>query len=384
MHRTLFEDEHVWFRESVRDFVQRAILPERERHRAERAIDRETWLEAGRRGFLGVGVPQEYGGSGVSDFRFNAVLGEELSLAGVAYASAFQIHTDVVAPYLLELTTAEQRERWMPKFATGEHITAIAMTEPEAGSDLAALRTTAAPGGSGWVINGAKTFITNGTRADLVVVAARTGTGQRDISLFVVEGDTPGFTHGPPLHKVGQPEADTAELFFSDAHVPAQNLLGEVGRGFAYMMDRLPQERLSAAVCNVAHAGGIVENTIAYVKERKAFGQPIGTFQHSRFQLAELVTALDVGQAYVDRCVEAHVAGRLTAVDAAKAKWWTAEMQNRAIDTCLQLHGGYGYMQEYEVARAWCDARVTTIWAGTNEIMKEVIGRDLGLGEARP
>jgi alkylation response protein AidB-like acyl-CoA dehydrogenase len=384
MLRTLFEDEHLWFRESVRHFVQRTILPARERHRVERAIDRDVWLEAGSMGFLGLGVPQEYGGSGVSDFRFNAVLGEELSLAGVAYASAFGIHTDVVCPYLLELTTAEQRERWMPKFVTGEHISAIAMTEPEAGSDLAGLRTTATAAGDGWAINGSKTFITNGSRADLVVVAARTATGRRDISLFLVEGDTPGFTHGAPLHKVGQAEADTAELFFSDAHVPAENLLGELNRGFTYMMERLPQERLSAAISNVAHAGGVVESTIGYVKERQAFGRPVGSFQHNRFLLAELVTQLDVAQAYVDRCVDAHVAGRLTAVDAAKAKWWTAEMQNRALEACVQLHGGYGYMQEYEVARAWCDARVTTIWAGSNEIMKEVIGRDLGLGDERP
>jgi alkylation response protein AidB-like acyl-CoA dehydrogenase len=384
MLRTLFEDEHLWFRESVRHFVQRTILPARERHRVERAIDREVWLEAGSMGFLGLGVPQEYGGSGVNDFRFNAVLGEELSLAGVAYASAFGIHIDVVCPYLLELTTPEQRERWMPKFVTGEHITAIGMTEPEAGSDLAGLRTTATPTGDDWAINGSKTFITNGSRADLVVVAARTGTGRRDISLFLVEGDTPGFTHGTPLHKVGQAEADTAELFFSDAHVPAENLLGELNRGFTHMMERLPQERLSAAISNVAHAGGVVESTLAYVKERKAFGRSVGSFQHSRFLLAELVTQLDVAQAFVDRCVEAHVAGRLTAVDAAKAKWWSAEMQNRVLEACVQLHGGYGYMQEYEVARAWCDARVTTIWAGSNEIMKEVIGRDLGLGEERP
>jgi alkylation response protein AidB-like acyl-CoA dehydrogenase len=384
MLRTLFEDEHLWFRESVRDFVQRTILPARERHRTERAIDRDVWLAAGSHGFLGLGVSQDYGGSGVDDFRFNAVLGEELARAGVAYASAFGIHTDVVSAYLLRLTTDEQRERWLPRFVTGEHITAIGMTEPEAGSDLAGLRTSATRSGEEWVINGAKTFITNGSRADLVVVAARTGAGRRDISLFVVEGETPGFTRGAPLHKIGQPEADTAELFFDDARVPAENLLGELDRGFTHMMELLPQERLSAAIANLSHAAGAVEGTIAYVKERKAFGRPIGSFQHNRFLLAELVTQLDVAQAYVDRCLEAHVAGRLTAVDAAKAKWWSAEVQNRVLDACVQLHGGYGYMQEYEVARAWCDARVTTIWAGSNEIMKELIGRDLGLGEVRP
>ena len=384
MLRTLFEDEHLWFRESVRGFVQRTILPARERHRTERAIDRDVWLAAGSHGFLGLGVSQDYGGSGVEDFRFNAVLGEELARAGVAYASAFGIHTDVVSAYLLRLTNAEQRGRWLPRFVTGEHITAIGMTEPEAGSDLAGLRTSATRSGEDWVINGAKTFITNGSRADLVVLAARTGPGRRDISLFVVEGETPGFTRGAPLHKVGQPEADTAELFFNDARVPAEKLLGELNHGFTHMMELLPQERVSAAISNLSHAAGAVESTLAYVKERRAFGRPIGSFQHNRFLLAELVTQLDVAQAYIDRCIEAHVAGRLTAVDAAKAKWWSAEVQNRVLDACVQLHGGYGYMQEYEVARAWCDARVTTIWAGSNEIMKELIGRDLGLGEARP
>ena len=383
MLRTLFEDEHLWFRESVREFVARTILPARERHRVERAIDRDVWLEAGSKGFLGLGVAEEHGGSGLTDFRFNAVLGEELARAGVAYSSSFGIHTDVVAPYLVELTTAEQRERWLPRFVTGEHISAIGMTESEAGSDLAALRTTATRSGDGWVISGAKTFITNGSQADLVVLAARTGAGRRDISLFVVEAGTPGFTRGEPLHKIGQQEADTSELFFEDVHVPAENTLGELNRGFIHMMDLLPQERLSSAVVNLAHAAGVVESTLAYVKERKAFGRPIGSFQHSRFLLAELVTQLDVSQAYVDRCIEAHAAGRLTAIDAAKAKWWSAEVQNRVLDACVQLHGGYGYMQEYEVARAWCDARVTKIWAGSNEIMKEVIGRDLGLGEVR-
>jgi alkylation response protein AidB-like acyl-CoA dehydrogenase len=382
MKRLLFEDEHVWFRESVHEFVKRSVLPGRSRHREQHGIDRDVWLEAGRQGFLGLGVPVEQGGSGVEDFRFNAVLGEELARAGMAYASAFGIQTDVVAPYLLELTTEEQRARWLPRFCSGELVSAIGMTEPDAGSDLAALRTTAKRDGDGWVINGAKTFITNGASADLVIVAARTGPARREISLFVIEAGTPGFSRGEPLHKIGQPEADTAELFFESVRVPSENLIGAVGHGFAHMMDRLPQERLSAAVANVAHAAEAIGRTLEYVRQRSAFGRPIGTFQHNRFLLAELTTELDVAQAYVDSCIQAHVAHALSPVDAAKAKWWTAEVQNRVIDGCVQLHGGYGYMEEYDVARAWCDARVTKIWAGSNEIMKEVIGRDLGLVEA--
>jgi alkylation response protein AidB-like acyl-CoA dehydrogenase len=329
-----------------------------------------------------LGVAAEDGGNGVTDFRFNVVLGEELAQAGLAYASSLGIQTDVVAPYLVELTTAEQRARWLPRFCDGELISAIGMTEPEAGSDLAALRTTATRSDTGWVINGAKTFITNGAGADLVIVAARTGQAPRDISLFAVEAGTPGFSRGEPLHKVGQPEADTAELFFDDVNVAADNLIGEVGRGFSHMIERLPQERLSVAVANLAHANWVVAETLNYVRARRAFGRPVGSFQHNRFRLAEFVTELDVAQAYVDRCVQMHVAGELSPVDAAKAKWWTADVQNRVIDGCVQLHGGYGYMQEYEVARAWCDARVTKIWAGSNEIMKEVIGRELGLAEA--
>jgi alkylation response protein AidB-like acyl-CoA dehydrogenase len=381
MKRLLFEDEHVWFRESVREFVKRSVLPGRTRHREQHGIDRDIWLEAGRQGFLGLGLPVEHGGSGVEDFRFNAILGEELARAGMAYASSFGIQTDVVAPYLLELTADEQRARWLPRFCTGESVSAIGMTEPDAGSDLAALRTSAKRDGDGWVINGAKTFITNGASADLVIVAARTGPARRDISLFVIEAGTPGFTRGDPLHKVGQPEADTAELFFEGVRVPSESLIGTHGRGFAHMMDRLPQERLSAAVANLAHATYVLERTLEYVGQRNAFGRPIGTFQHNRFLLAELATELDVAQVYVDSCIQAHVAHGLAPVDAAKAKWWTAEAQNRVIDGCVQLHGGYGYMEEYDVARAWCDARVTKIWAGSNEIMKEIIGRDLGLAE---
>lgn len=383
MKRTIFDDEHQWFRESARAFVERTIMPVRDKHRQERVISRDVWLEAGRQGFLGLGVPAEHGGTDIEDFRFNAVLGEELSRAGAAYASAFAIHIDIVAPYLLELSTEGQRERWLSGFANGQTVAALAMTEPDAGSDLAGIRTAAHRSKDGWSISGAKTFITNGSTADLIVVAARTGKSRNEISLFVVEAANPGFARGQKLHKIGQHEADTAELFFNDAWVPADSLLGEVNRGFAYMMERLPQERLSCAVANVAHAKAAVDQTLAYVRERSAFGRPIGTFQHNRFVLAEIVTRLDVAQSYVDSCLIAHVAGSLSAVDAAKAKWWTAETENQVIDACVQLHGGYGYMEEYEVARAWSDARVTKIWAGSNEIMKEIIGRDLGLGDVR-
>lgn len=383
MRREIFEDEHAWFRETAAGFVAREILPHREEIRAQRGIGREIWLAAGAQGLLGLGVPAEHGGSDVDDFRFNAVLGEELARAGAAYASAFAIQTDVVAPYLLELTTPEQRERWLPRFCAGEIVTAIGMTEPGAGSDLAALRTTARRDADGWVLNGTKTFITNGASADLVVIAARTGTDPRGrgITLFAVEADASGFSRGRKLHKIGQHEADTAELFLEDVRVGDDAVLGTVDRGFAHMMERLPQERLSVAVANVAHAAHALELTLDYARERQAFGRPVGSFQHNRFVLADLVTVVDVTRAFIDRCVAAHVEGALTAVDAAKAKLWSADVQNQVLDACVQLHGGYGYMEEYEVARGWVDARVTKIWAGTNEIMREVIGRSLGLGD---
>jgi long-chain-acyl-CoA dehydrogenase len=298
----------------------------------------------------------------------------------MALASSLSIHFDVVSPYLVELTTSAQRKRWLPAVATGEIVLAIGMTEPSAGSDLAALRTTARPRGDDWVLNGTKTFITNGHSADLVIVAARTtpGTRAKGVTLFAVERGTPGFTTGGKLDKVGQPEADTAELFFDDVVVPGGNLIGEMDRGFRHMMQRLPQERLGAAVANIAHARQILQETIAYAGQRHAFGSPIGGFQHNKFLLADLVTRADVTQTYVDQCVLAHSRGELSAIEAAKAKWWSAQVQNEILDHCVQLYGGYGYMSEQRVARAWRDARVTKIWAGSNEIMKELIGRDLG------
>ncbi len=382
--RSLFDSDHDAFREAVQEFVRREVAPVQELCRAERQIPREIWRSAGKQGFLGLAVPARHGGGEADDYRFNVVLAEELAAAALAFASSVGIHTDVVAPYLLELTTEEQRERWLPRFCSGELVTAMAMTEPGAGSDLAGLRTCATrDGSSGWRLTGSKIFITNGISADLVIVAARTGEGRKDISLFAVESGVEGFTRGRKLDKVGQPEADTAELFFDNVALHEGNLIGPLHGGFDAMMTRLPQERLNSAVINVAHAAATLRHTLGYAAERTAFGAPIGSFQHNRFLLAELVTKVEVAQAYVDRCVEAHLDRRLTAVDAAKAKWWSAQMQNEVIDACVQLHGGYGYMREYDVARAWVDARVTRIWAGSNEIMKEIIGRDLGFGAPR-
>jgi long-chain-acyl-CoA dehydrogenase len=382
--RTLFDDDHKLFRESAAAFVDREILPRREEIREGRRIPKELWQTAGDSGFLGTAVPEEFGGSDV-DFRYNTIFNEELSRAGMAFSSSFTIHADVCAPYLTRLTTEEQKQRWLPRFCTGEMVTAIGMTEPEAGSDLQGLKTTAKRDGDEWVINGSKTFITNGAHADLVIVAARTATDPkgRGISLFAVEEGMEGFSRGRKLHKVGQHEADTAELFFENVRVTDDQLIGELDRGFHHMMEHLAQERLGSAISNTAHAQHAFAITLDYIKSRKAFGRPVGTFQNSRFLAADLQTRLDVTQAFVDQCVVAHAEHKLSAVDAAKAKWWSAEVQNAVIDACVQLHGGYGYMEEYEVAHAWMDARVTKIWAGSNEIMKEIIGRDLGLGDVR-
>ncbi|GAA1431459.1 acyl-CoA dehydrogenase family protein [Microlunatus lacustris] len=382
MRRTIFDADHEAFRLTCRTFVDRVLRPDQEKHIADHGFGRDVWLEMGRLDLLGLSIPEEYGGTDVQDPRFSLVLSEELSKLSFAYPSCVGIHADCVAPYLVDLGTEEQKRRWLPKFCTGELVTAIGMTEPSGGSDLAALRTTAVRDGDGWVLNGSKTFITNGWSADLVVVAARTSPekGAHGITLFAVETGVPGFERGRKLDKVGQPESDTAELFFADVRLGPEQVIGEVDGGFVAMMERLVTERIGAAVYNLSHARQILDETLAYVKERHAFGQPIGSFQANRFTLAELVTTAEVTQAFVDACVMEQVHGRLTAVDAAKAKWWTAQVQNDILDACVQLWGGYGYMNEYRVTRAWADARVSRIWAGSNEIMKELIGRDLGLG----
>jgi alkylation response protein AidB-like acyl-CoA dehydrogenase len=381
MKRMIFDDDHEDFRASCRTFVERYLAPNQEKHIANHEFGREVWMELGKQGLLGLNVPAEYGGAGGNDPRFSMILAEELTRLAFAYSSCVGIHTNGVAPYLVDLCTPEQKSRWLPKFCSGELITALAMTEPSGGSDLAALRTTAVRDGDGWLLNGSKTFITNGASADFVLVAARTSPekGARGITLFGVEAGMPGFERGRVLDKVGQPEADTSELFFSDVPVPAANVIGEVDQGFRYMMERLVAERIGSAVNNIAHARQILEETLDYVKQRKAFGQPIGTFQANKFTLAELVTKAEVTQAFVDNCVMEHVHRTLSPVDAAKAKWWSAQVQNEILDACVQLWGGYGYMHEYRVGRAWADARVAKIWAGSNEIMKELIGRDLGL-----
>jgi alkylation response protein AidB-like acyl-CoA dehydrogenase len=381
MKREIFDEDHEAFRSSVKEFLDREVTPHLEEYAANHGLSREFWKAAGAQGFLGLEVPEEYGGMGANDYRFNAVLTEELAKVNMTLPSCVGIHADIVAPYLVHLTNDEQKKRWLPDFCTGDLVTAIGMTEPGGGSDLANLKTTAVRDGDDWIINGSKTFITNGGSADLVVVAASTDKEKRakGISLFGVDTRSDGFSVGRVLDKVGQDESDTAELAFEDVRVSNDDMIGELDTGFISMMQFLPQERLGSAITNLAHAAQILDETVEYTKERKAFGQAIGSFQANQFLLAELVTQVEVTQTYVDVCIMKHTRGELTPVDAAKAKWWTSQVQNDVLDHCVQLHGGYGYMNEYRVARAWRDARVTKIWAGSNEIMKMLIGRDLGL-----
>ena len=381
MQRTLFDAEHEAFRDTVRAFLQRHVVGRHEQWEKAGIVDRDVWVEAGKQGLLGTDVPEEFGGGGVPDFRYNTVLDEEVIRVG-ATGLGFGLHNDIVGPYLLSLATEEQKRRWLPGFCSGETITAIAMSEPGAGSDLQRIRTHARRDGGDWVLSGSKTFITNGINADLVLVVVRTdpdADGARGLSLLAVERGMPGFERGRNLDKIGLKAQDTAELFFDEVRVPADNLVGVENRGFVHLMENLPQERLSIAVGAVAACEAVLDLTLTYVKERQAFGRPIGSFQHNRFLLAELATHTAVARAYVDECVRQHGAGRLTVQDAAMAKWWTTDLQNKVADACLQLHGGYGYMSEYPVAKAWLDGRVQSIYGGTNEIMKEIVGRGLGL-----
>ncbi|GAA3127835.1 MULTISPECIES: acyl-CoA dehydrogenase family protein [Nonomuraea] len=380
MERDLFDEEHLLFRETVREFMAREVVPHHAQWEKDGIVPREVWKKAGELGMFGFSVPEEHGGAGVRDFRFNAVIVEEIMRHG-ASGLGFSLHNDVMAPYVVDLTDDEQKQRWLPGFVSGELITAIAMSEPGAGSDLQGIRTTAARDGDHYVLNGQKTFITNGINADLVVVVAKTDpeAGARGITLVVVERGMEGFGRGRNLDKVGMKAQDTAELFFDNVRVPVANRLGpKDGEGFFQLMNNLPQERLSIAVAAVAAAEAVLEETIEYCRTRQAFGRSIGSFQNTRFVLAELATETEIARHYVDKCVVALNAGRLTAVDAAKAKWWTTELQTKVIDRCLQLHGGYGYMTEYPVAKAWLDSRVQTIYGGTTEIMKEIIGRSFG------
>ena len=377
---TLYDAEHEAFRDTVRAFVATRITPFHGEWEKAGVVDRGVWLEAGRQGLLGTDVPEAYGGGGVTDFRYNAVIGEELTKAG-ASGVGFTLHNDVVAPYLLTLTDDEQKQRWLPGFTSGQTITAIAMSEPGAGSDLQGLTTSARRDGSDWIVNGSKTFITNGITSDLVIVVVRTDpdAGARGFSLLVLERGMKGFERGRNLDKVGMKAQDTAELFFDDVRVPAANLIGTEGGGFIHLMEKLPQERLSIAVVAVAAARSVLDLTVAYCKERTAFGKPIGSFQHNRFVIAEMATEVEIAEHYLEKAVREHNAGRFTVQDAAMAKWWTTELQKRVVDRCVQLHGGYGYMLEYPVARAFIDSRVQTIYGGTTEVMKEIIGRSLGV-----
>lgn len=378
MKRRLYGPEHEAFRGTVRTFLAKEVTPHYERWEADGVVSRDAWLAAGRQGLLGLAVPEEYGGGGHDDYRFAAVLAEEFARAGAA-GLAVGLHNDVIGPYLTSLATDEQKRRWLPGFCTGELITAIAMTEPGAGSDLQGIRTTAEDRGDHWLLNGAKTFISNGILADLVVVVAKTTPegGARGLSLLVVERGAAGFERGRNLDKIGQKAQDTAELFFTDVRVPKDHLLGERDGAFGHLMTNLPQERMAIAVAAVAAAEHLVEATTAYVKEREAFGRALGRFQHIRFEIAEMATECAVTRTFVDRCIEDLAAGELDAVHASMAKWWATELQKRTADRCLQLHGGYGYMSEFPVARAFTDGRVQTIYGGTTEIMKEIIGRSL-------
>jgi alkylation response protein AidB-like acyl-CoA dehydrogenase len=378
--RDIFDDEHEAFRTTVRGFLDREVAPHHEQWEADGVVPRELWTKAGDLGLLCFDVGEEYGGAGVRDFRYNMVVAEELARIG-ANGPGFGVHTDIIVPYLSSLGTDEQKRRWLPGCVSGEIITAIAMTEPGAGSDLQGIRTTAVDKGDHYVLNGSKTFISNGILSDLVVVVARTdpGAGHKGISLLVVERGMPGFERGRNLDKMGLKAQDTAELFFDDVVVPKENLLGEEGSGFISLMLNLPQERLSIAMIAAAACQQILRMSLDYAKERQAFGRPIGRFQHNRFVIAEMATEARIAQVFVDDCVRLHNEGRLDASGASMAKWWTTELQNKLVDRAVQLYGGYGYMMEYPIARAYVDSRIQTIYGGTTEIQKEIIGRSLGL-----
>jgi alkylation response protein AidB-like acyl-CoA dehydrogenase len=382
MQRKHYDDDHLAFGEAVRTFISKEMLPDYLSWEAAGLPPREIFTAAGRNGFLGMQIPEQYGGGGVDDFRFNQILDEEIMLAGVGAAGlGISLHNDICLPYFLHYCTDEQKQRWLPGIASGELITAIAMTEPGAGSDLAGIRTSGVADGDDLIVNGSKTFITNGINSDLVITAVRTSPDKyKGLTLAVVERGMPGFERGRNLEKLGLHSQDTAELSFTDVRVPKANVLGQVGDGFLSLVSNLPQERMSIAIAGVAGARAALGWTIDYVRERKAFGSSIGSLQHSRFVLAEVATEVDIAQAYVDRCVNALTEGDLTVEDAAKAKWWCTELQGRVTDRCLQLHGGYGYMVEYPIARAYADARVTRIYGGATEIMKEIIGKSLKLG----
>jgi long-chain-acyl-CoA dehydrogenase len=380
MKRLVLEAEHEEFRKTVREYIERELEPHAEEWETARLVDRSAWVTAGKYGLIGFNMPEEFGGSGAEDFRFNAVIDEEIARYG-GPSPALSLQNDVVGPYFSSLGNDEQKKRWLPGITSGELIVAVAMTEPGAGSDLAGIKTSAVRDGDDWIVNGSKTFISSGINCDLVVVVCRTDpdAGHKGFTLLVVEDGMEGFTRGRKLDKMGLHYQDTAELNFVDVRVPAANLLGKEGRGFYHLMANLPSERLSIAISAIAGARETWRQTLQYAKDRKAFGQPIGSFQHNRFLLAEMDTELEIGEQYIDRCLQAVVDDELTAVEASKAKWWCTETAKKVIDGCVQLHGGYGYMTEYRVTRDYMDNRIMTIFGGTTEIMKDIIGRDLGL-----
>jgi len=380
MKRSLYDADHESYRETVREFLAREVVPHQHDWDREHWIDRSVFARAAKSGIYALQVPEQYGGSGEADYRYRMIVCEEIArINALSFGLTVSLQDDLVLHYLLDLTNDEQKQRWLPGFASGELIGALAMTEPSAGSDLRGLRTTARRDGDNWILNGQKTFISSGIMSDVVVVAAKSDPdgGSRAFSLFVVERDTPGFERGRKLDKLGLPAQDTSELFFEDAVVPAANLLGEAGRGLQYLMSHLPRERLGVTAKAMATTRVIFDSTVEYCQTRQAFGAALTDKQHVRFELAEMETEIDIAEAYTDRSVLAYNAGELSAVDAAKGKWYLSELQKRVIDRCLQLHGGYGYMMEYPVARAYLDTRIQTIYGGTTEIMKEIIGRDI-------
>lgn len=369
-------EEHIMFRDAVREFIKRDILPHHEEWEKEGIVSREIWLKAGENGFLCMDAPEEYGGLGVDDYRYLALFSEELAKNGV-HGPGFGITNELVVPYLMAFGNDEQKQKYLPKLATGEWIGALAMTEPNAGSDLQGAQTTAVLKGDHYVVNGQKTFISNGILADVVITYVKTtpGEGASGTSILIIERGMEGFERGRNLEKIGLHAQDTAELYFKDVKVPVENLLGEEGKGFRYLMHNLPQERLSIAVGSIGQAEAALEHTIDYCRERTAFGRSIGKFQHNRFKLAEMKTELQVGRVFLDHCIMLQTEKKLSAEEAAMAKWWCSDLAQRVIDQCVQLHGGYGYMLEYPIAKLYLDHRVNPIYGGTNEIMKEIIGR---------
>lgn len=375
--RTIYQQEHEMFRDSVRKFLTDEVAPFHEQWEEDGQVDPSVWLKAGELGMISPTVPEEFGGVGV-DFRYNAIVDEEVARLGLS-GLGFALHSDIAVPYVIHYGSEEQKMKYLPKLVSGEMISAIAMTEPGTGSDLQGVKTTAVKDGDDYIINGSKTFITNGQLADLIVVVAKTDPeqGAKGTSLILLESGIAGFSKGKNLKKVGMKAQDTSELFFENVRVPQSCLLGEENKGFIYLMQDLPQERLSVAITGIAAAESILQQTIDYTKERKAFGKPISALQNTQFKLAELDTELTSARVFVDRCLELHIEGKLDTVTASKAKLLCTDLQCKVMDECLQLHGGYGYMWEYPVARAWADARVQRIYAGTNEIMKLIIGRSL-------